>query len=195
MSEFSHAAWFFILCFATIISGIFILTEGLKYSNSIESENGYCSINNVAYTRDIHDKKNMVSCKCGKRCVSEEGTTMTVYGTFYTHDDEKISSGKILSNVNYHRGGNTYQETRCHSTTRSDALRSVYNKAKPFIQKKNTTKTIDCYYFQDRIYLYNDYDLNIFIASCVFGSLCVLCWLIYCCCRFIKKKRNKSIDV
>ena len=190
-----NSTWFFVLCVATVISGIFILTEGLNYSISIDATPGYCSINNVEYTRDIYDTKNMVSCYCGKRCVSEEGTTMTVYGTFYTHNDLKIDSGKILSDVNYHRGIHTYQERRCQSTTRSDALRSVYNKAKQFIQKKNTTKTIDCYYFQNDIYLYNDYDLNIFIVLCVLFSLCVLCWFITCCYNFIKKKRNKSIDV
>ena len=195
MSDSCRSGWFFILCVATVASGLLILFEGLKYSKSIEATSGYCSINNVAYTRDIHDTKNMDSCDCGKRCVSEEGTTMTVYGTFYSHDDQKIDSGKILNDVNYHRGIYTYQEKSCRTTSRSEALRIIQKKANQFIQKKNTTKTIDCYYFEDNIYLYNDYDINIFIFSCVFFSLCVLCWFIYCCCKFIKKMRNKSIDV
>ena len=195
MPDCCQSGWLFILCIATIACGLFILVEGINYSKSIEASSGYCSINNVAYTRDIHDRQNMVKCDCGKRCVSEEGTTMTVYGTFYSHDDQKIGSGKILTDVNYHRGIYTYQEKSCQTTSRSKALKNVYNKAKPYIQKKNTTKTIDCYYFEDNIYLYNDYDINIFISSCVLFSLCVLYWLIYYCYKFIKKIRSKTIDV
>ena len=117
----------------------------------------------------------MVVCDCGRNCKSNEGMCLTISGKF-TSENEKITmNGKFAKNVNERVTTCTYQEEHCKEVPRSKALKDIYIKAKPFIEAKNKSKTIDCYYNSGVIYIDNNYNINIFIASCVIFSFFFLC--------------------
>jgi len=157
------------------VFGIWFLTEASSYLRNQEAVDGYCSINNVVYTKDIHDTKNMVVCDCGRYCKSNEGMCLSVFGNFTSNDEKVLMNGKFAMNVNDKLTTCTYQEENCKEVSRSKALKAIYNKAKPFIQLQNESQTIDCYYHSGVIYINNYYDTNLFIASCFIFSICCLC--------------------
>lgn len=157
------------------VFGIWFLTESISYYRNQETINGNCTVENVVYTKDIHDTKNMVVCDCGRNCKSNEGMCLSVFGTF-TSDNEKIKmSGKFAMNVNDKVKTCTYQEENCKEVSRSEALKDIHRRAEPFIKIKNTSDTIDCYYHTGVIYINNYYDINLFIVSCVIFSVFCLC--------------------
>ena len=167
------------------VFGIWFLTEAISYSRNQETINGNCTIENVVYTRDIHDTENMVVCDCGRNCKSNEGMCLSVFGTFSSNNQKIKTYGKFAMNVNDKLTTCTYQEKHCKEVPRSNALKEIYARAEPFIKLKNTSNTIDCYYNSDVIYLNNYYDINLFITSCVLFSLFCLCCcfcgiVIYC---------------
>lgn len=158
------------------VFGIWFLTEGISYSRNQESIDGYCSINNVVYTKDIHDTQNMVVCDCGRNCKSNEGMCLSIFGKFTSNDGKITMNGKFAYNVNSRVTTCTYQEEKCKGVPRSTALKNIYNKAKPFIDIKNNSQTIDCYYYSGVIFINNEYNISLFIVSCVlFSIFCVCC--------------------
>lgn len=157
------------------VFGIWFFIEGISFSRSQESIDGYCNVNNVVYTKDIHDTQNMVVCDCGRNCKSNEGMCLSIFGKF-TSNDEKIKMyGKFAHNVNSRVTTCTYQEENCKEVPRSTALKNIYNKAKPFINIKNKSHTIDCYYYSGVIYINNHYNNSLLIVSCVIFSIFCLC--------------------
>jgi hypothetical protein len=161
------------------VFGIWFLSEGINYSRNKETIDGYCTVNNVVYTKDIHDTQNMVVCDCGRNCKSNEGMCLSVFGKFTSNDEKIKMNGKFAKNVNSKVTTCTYQEENCKEVPRSQALKNIYNQAKPFIQLKNKTQTMDCYYHSGVVYINNEYNINLFIVSCVIFSIFCLCCLVF----------------
>ena len=161
------------------VFGIWFLTEGINYSRNTESIDGYCTVNKVIYTKDIHDTENMVVCDCGRNCKSNEGMCLSVFGKFTSNDEKIKMNGKFADNVNSKVTTCTYQEENCKEVPRSQALKDIYNRAKPFIKIKNDSQTMDCYYNSGVVYINNDYNINVFIVSCVLFSMFCICCSVY----------------
>ena len=180
-----------IVSIITFVMGMWLLSEGLKYSNTFDSVDGVCTISGVEYTKDIYDTQNMVTCDCGRDCNNNEGMCVIISGKFTSDSGEINMSGNFGENVNKEIKTCTFQEEKCKEVSRSYALEEYFQKAKPYIDVKNKNETIDCYYNDGVIYIHNDYNVDIIIiCSVAFGIFCLCC----ICITYKVKEDNNSCD-
>ena len=188
------------------ISSIAILVLGLNYGEYLNTPELQCYISRVTYPTEIPNSSNhqgFVDCDCGKRCTSDLGTCITVYGYIIDSDNVKIFNENIIGNDNDDYC--TFRESSCPNgeqiSDRREAVRSAIRKASRYIDIKNNNQTIKCYKDQnndDTLYLDKDFNPDYLFAAIGFCSVAILATLYvyiknkY---KYKKEKQNKNIQV
>jgi hypothetical protein len=175
---------FLFQCLLTIIFFILSLSIISEYDTSLQLENKTCIINNVIYPTKKENNV-FINCNCGKNCISNLGTCVSVYGNFigddnknnFIGDDNKNNfigdDNKKLFKINIKSTNNycTISETTCikkedddKHNYRQNSINTAINIAKKKSSEyiKMINKTIDCYYnpYTDNIYFNNDFNMT-----------------------------------
>ena len=70
------------------------------------------SIKNVTYPESLSDISNLVSCNCGRRCTSEAGTCIRIFGNINDNNTTEMMFLPTVSTKN-DNGGCTFYENKC----------------------------------------------------------------------------------
>ena len=180
----------FLLFFVFFIIGIYMLIMYLHNISLIQKE---CIVTNVIYpTRLPHNQSDMAGfteCDCGKRCISDLGICISVYGNIIDSNNTMI----FLDNFNDVHNQCTYEEVNCLNgesiQDRLIAIDEAKDIAKQYIEKMNTT--INCYLDETSNQLYFSDDFNKDAAYAVFGLFIFFTTTLIClflCCNFEQKE-------
>ena len=168
------------------ISFFFLLISGISYLNQKEVSKELCQIKNVTYPESLSDISNLVSCNCGRRCTSEAGTCIRIFGNINDNNTTEMMFLPTVSTKN-DNGGCTFYENKCANgekiEDRMEAVSQAKKKAEKYIQIMNSNEYIECYYSnsKNQIYLSNsDYNIQLIIAATlfiliIFLNLCCFC--------------------
>lgn len=159
-----------IILFILFVASIIILLDFVK-SNSLVLKQ--CNITNVIYPTRLplnhSDMAGFTTCNCGKRCRSDLGICISVYGNTINNKDTMI----FKKNFDDNYLTCTYQEINCldgeNIQNRLTAINEAKGIAQQYIDMMNTT--IDCYFdsSSNELYFSNNFnEVNMYI---VFGFL------------------------
>lgn len=175
----------FCICITLFVFCMVTLILGIHYGNHLSATSHQCHLTNVIYpTRlplNTSDKIGFIECDCGKRCTSDLGTCISIYGYISDASQVKLFNSKINGNDNSQC---TFREGHCTDGENIDdrlrAIEIAKENALPYVNILNNNQTIDCWHFNDSIYLENNYDLVAFIVVCsITGFLMILLSAIY----------------
>ncbi len=185
----------FILFCVTSIIGIYMLIMYFRSLSLIQEE---CTVTNVIYpTRLPHNQSDMagfIDCDCGRRCISDLGICISVYGNIINSNNTMM----FLDNFNYVDNQCTYQEVKCPQgesiQDRLTAINEAGDIAEQYIEKMNTT--VDCYLDESTSELYFSDEFNKDAAFAVFGlfiffTIALIC---LCLCGNSKQKNQTTIE-
>lgn len=166
-----------IICTSIITMILFIasLVLFVDYIYSGELSKEKCNISDVIYPSRLplnhSDFQGFKTCDCGKRCVSDLGICISVYGNI-------VNQQKTMMFRNSYSDRDdlcTKQEDDCpHGENvgdRLNAIENAINEAQEYIQMMN--ESITCYYssYDNKLYFSNDFNENTLYV--VFGFFCV----------------------
>ena len=186
------------LGFITLILLPFTIIETVKYSQYNELINTTCLITKVIYPERLplntSDREGFIDCDCGKHCVSNLGTCISVFGTpvgIQDNNNTIMMWDDIYDKDNFC----TIEEDYCingeNINNRLEAIEEATSIAQTYINLMN--ETIDCYINQDTNQLYFIHDFNIapMIVLVSFLSLFFLsfCYMFY---KISNPNNNKS---
>lgn len=154
----------------------------ISYENFILDETE-CNVVNVTYPVSIPSNnneshsENFVDCNCGKRCVSDLGYCIKIFINVTGVNDNIYNNVMAYGSIDDNKYGCTFFEKKCINgesiNNRIQALSDAYNIAKPYIDIMNNGSSIDCYTYNDKVYLENDIIQSITIIS-VTGSIFIV---------------------
>ena len=184
---------FLCLCIFFIIS-IVMLIKYIKSNALIQKE---CTVTNVIYpTRLPHNHSDMSgfkNCDCGKRCVSDLGICISVYGNIIN------SSNTIMfrQNINDKNNQCTNGEKDCPDgesiQDRFNAIINSKNIAQSYINMMNNT--IECYFDATSDELYFSNDFNKVTAYIIFGFFIFFIFALICLIYNPKKQETTVIEL
>jgi hypothetical protein len=184
----------FTLLFIFFIIGIVLLFEYIKYISVIEKE---CILTNVIYpTRlphNVSDMSGFKTCDCGKRCISDLGICISVYGNIIDSNNTMM----FIDNVNDDYTQCTYQENNCpdgeNIANRLNAINEAKDIANQYIEMMNTT--VKCYIDTSTNELYFNNEFNEVGMYIVFGFLFFFIFALICLYRGSKPKEMTTIQL
>ena len=157
-----------------------------------------CIVTNVIYpTRLPHNQSDMAgfaTCDCGKRCLSDLGICISVFGNIINGDDNILFKDSIKDDYL----SCTYHEFNClngeNIQDRLEAISGAKDIAEQYIEMMNTT--INCYLDKTSNQLYFSDDFNKDEAYVVFGlfiffTITLIC---LCYCPASKPKEMTTIE-
>lgn len=129
-----------------------------QYSSMNSMERGNCTISNVTYPTSLPDHSDdfegFIECDCGRRCVSDLGTCITVYGSLFGNSESRL----FKEYYDLDSSACTIGEISCYdgesATSRLESINTAIETAQRFINISNTI--IDCFYDDQYLYLSND---------------------------------------
>ena len=162
-----------LLLFILFIVMLIMLLDYHK-SNSLILDK--CNITNVIYPTRLplnhSDMAGFSTCDCGRRCKSDLGICISVYGNTFNYQNSMIFKNNFGdSNLQC-----TYQEINCingeNIQNRLTAINEAKDIAQQYIDMMNTT--IDCYLDRDNNELYFSNDFNETAMYIIIGCFCFL---------------------
>ena len=180
---------FYVSTFLAFFFGILLIILLIKQDNSISASKQECSIEHVSYTRNITDRKNMVSCDCGRNCRLYEGTCGKVFLSTKNIINQMAFPDVKDSNVGFKC---TFQEKKCKEVLRSVALEKVRLDTKPYIDLMNSGEKIKCYVLDGNLYLDNSFDSTLFIVITIVFSIFLFCCMGIGCCMCYDERVSSS---
>lgn len=174
----------------TAMFAIILLVTGLQYEDELKANHTQCYINYIVYPTDLHSSVGFTDCDCGRRCTSDRGICISIFGNTDNSDDSTM----FIDNVGDNLGECTFKETNCREgESISDRLEAIIDAnitVQPYLQNIHNNETIDCYEYNGKIYLNNDSKLETLIIIGSFTGFFLL--ISICCCCY--QERNGSKD-
>ena len=189
-----------IICpgFALVVLVILVFGFIYKQIDTINYEPFACIITNVTYStliinmsnpNDIPVAENFVQCDCGRKCISDYGTCIKLWGRKQHDPSDTIRMINDLTTESIKQC--TFQEEDCSDgeniINRINAVDHARDRALSYLNTNQTCYTKD----QKNYYLSNDMNMEILITSSIATGLIFIC----CCgliCHYIcfKYKHN-----
>lgn len=175
--------------------GLYFMVSGINFMGQENINEKNCYITNVTYPTSVYDSANLIECHCGRRCKSDTGTCIRVYGRLV--GENKASLLFDSTDTSGNNRGCTFAETKCKNgekiTDRTQSLEKAKDIALEYIKLIDSEEAVTCYQKtnQDQIYLYKeDYTTHLIVSGSLFGffALIFLC----CCCECEYKKGKDS---
>lgn len=178
-----------ILFIVTLVTMIIFLEENNFHQTK-------CLISDVTYPKSIPTSNHpsnfsgFIRCDCGKRCFSDLGTCLSIYG--YQFNENINNSIMIQKSINSDSTC-TFAERSCphgeNLSNRIDKLVDIKNQAQEYENYKNNSIEIDCWEGDDgRLYLEGDTHL---VTLIVVASLTGFFLLVTIGCYCSEKEREK----
>lgn len=152
--------------FSGIISFVFFLVSMVMlvmYFQTGALEQKRCNILEVVYPtrlpQNVSDMAGFTNCDCGKRCISDLGICISVFGNVINSDNTEM----FRKNIYESNSPCTESEEDCPNgesiQDRLEAINNAENTAEQFIEKMNST--INCYLdtSTNKLYLENEFDI------------------------------------
>lgn len=178
------------------ICSISILILGIYYNQYLNTSEFQCHITHVRYPTEIPNNDNhqgFVECDCGRRCTSDLGTCISVYGSIIGSDNEKLFNQNIIGN--YYDDTCTFRETNCPSgekiSDRREAVRAAIQKASYYVNIKKNNNNISCYQDENRLYLSKEYDPTLLLVSVGICSVVLTLNIYY----YVKNKYLERLEI
>lgn len=168
----------------SVVMGIITLGIGVSMIPDVEATHELCNITNVTYPTSIPTvpseiNENFVNCDCGRQCTSDIGYCVRV---FVEVNYEIIIAGRFSSTSREIEC--TYKESRCFNeenlAARMEAIQEAEEIAIPYVEKMNSTQPIECYLYNDIVFLENQKDFKIQTVA-ILGGLSFLALLLGVC--------------
>ena len=143
-----------------------------------------CNITNVTYPTSIPTvpseiNENFVNCNCGKYCTSDIGYCVRI---FVEVNSEIRMAGRFSSTSAESQC--TYTESKCFNeenlAARMEAIQEAEEIAIPYVEKMNSSEPIECYLYNDVVFLDNQEDFKIQVVA-ILGGLSFLALLLGVC--------------
>ena len=154
--------------FVTFILGMITLSIGLKYNAEISAVESNCYVKQVIYPTSIDSTVGFTTCDCGRHCTSDRGICISIFGNTDNSDSMVKFNDKVGNNINEC----TFDEKNCRKgESISDRLKAIENAnvtVQPYLNSIYNNETINCYKYNEDIYLNNDPMLEILI---ILGSI------------------------
>lgn len=175
--------------------GLYFMVSGINFLGQENINEKNCYITNVTYPTSVYDSSNLIECHCGRRCKSDTGTCIRVYGRLVAENKASLLFASTDTSGDNH--GCTFAETKCKDgekiTDRTNSLEKAREIAQEYINKLDSGKAVTCYQKpnQDQIYLKKeDFTTHLIVSSSLFGffALIFLC----CCCECRCRKEEDS---
>ena len=172
-----------------------VIVSGIYFGSQFQYEETECEVTNYTYPKSLLDTSHLIKCDCGRRCISDSGTCVKIYGKVKGTNEVKLffdsTQNKHLEPVC------TFAETNCKNAEKvSDrfiALEKAQTRAESFRIHLDTSKPIRCFQEKqnDNIYLEN-FDYSIYFYVCV-GFLVLALFIVAACfCRCSGKDERNS---
>ena len=161
-----------------------LLAYGLKSISVFESTIKKCMIQEVHYPTSIpqtnpNSNPNFHRCDCGHECSSDLGYCIRVFAT----EINSSAPVRLLSDEYEREPKCTFTEQDCLNGeligNRIKMLQTAYHIAFPYIYNMNNSIPLDCYEYNDELFLKNDPDTAILTLS-LLGGLATLLTIINC---------------
>lgn len=194
MSNKKHDCCIITFFLISVVTGIILFSLLLGFT-IVDSYSPYnCDITNVIYPISINNPSvGFGNCDCGRYCVSNLGTRVTLYGSI-SGQNNSIMIQKHTINTMSNGLDATFSEKKCRDgeniNNRIDAMEKAQNLAYHYINISNSNQTIICYSNgkDDVLFLYNDVDMESVIILSVFFGLSMICCII----SIFNKYRNNT---
>ena len=157
-----------LILFILVLASIIISVNFVKNNSLVFRQ---CNVTNVIYpTRlplNVTDMTGFSTCDCGKRCISDLGICISVFGSIINGEDNILFKDSIRDDYL----SCTYHEVNClngeNIQDRLEAISDTKDIAQQYIEMMNTT--IDCYYDDNSNILYFDNNFDVVSMYIVFG--------------------------
>lgn len=196
MSDTCHKNTVFILFGIALLLFIIQGINFLEYHSFQEKE---CIIKNVTFPQSIEDKANLISCKCGRSCVSDAGTCIRIKGNLVNNQFYKPRLFVSSTDVNKPKDDCTFAEVKCSKGEKiEDRLQSIANAQKTalrYITKMKNNSLISCYQRDGDPYIYlekkdNSIFFYVAVSLLTLTSFCMCC----VCCSYCYRDSEGRIQ-
>lgn len=148
---------------------------------SLQAVPSRCIVTNITYPKEIPktlseaEFEHFDKCDCGKNCISDLGYCVKVYVKL----DNVITMAHNEPSQFKKNDKCTFYEDYCMEgeslANRINALDEAYIIASPYINMVNTTKTINCYIYNDNVFINRNLNNLLIIISVTGGVFVVMC--------------------
>ena len=183
--------------FITVVLCVILFFVGLNYMETQSYHQVTCYVSNVEYPTSLTSGP-FVSCDCGKRCTSDRGTCIKIFGSTFPN----VTSDIMIRRSNSKVGGSsedtvcTFREESCINGESVDdrlaAITRAEQEARPYVNYMTNRTSLNCFKKDNDDQLYFDigddsYDvlLGVGITAAIFLVGCI-----FCCVSYARKNPN-----
>ena len=170
----------------------FLIIYGINYGNHLKYDEYQCHISNVIYPTSLpHNTSHttgFVDCDCGRRCISDLGTCISIYGKVVGTNDTKMFNENI---IHEHIDNEcTFRESLCPDGERAEdrliAINQAIEQAQNYLNIMDSNETINCYQDGNNLYFDNRFDMAaLVLLSIIVFFVLIIFFVLY------QKHRNK----
>ena len=151
-----------------IIFAVITLMCGLNYYDFSSYYEEQCFLSKVNFPSSIpqnNNRVNFIECDCGRRCVSDLGTCISLFGSpVYWSESVLIYENPSTIGGKTSNTQCTFAETNCHDgeshSDRLNAIQKAVEKSTPYKNDMLNNNTITCFINSKEHEIYLNVDVN-----------------------------------